>query len=447
MEIDALTQHMQQTLADLGVSQDNNADAEDADEADESPSSLPISLPELIQRMQQMVEVMERNTESYDNLKVHISYAAPDSRDSRSSLWLNDAGRDSVYSGNRGSLVGYHDGFSSSRGSESYGSFRSSESHSGFRGSESYSAGMRGSESYSSGSHGSEVHAREVTPPMSAPGRMSVYGNNKSSSFETPEEEPRQSFAFSEAFKKPSTTHVARQRKSYSKPAPVAPEVHATHSRRRLDIAPLSTPVVANVRPDYTVRWASGDLGISLNNFTSDRRGLQISSLERCASGVAGGIGNARLGDTLVLINKESVDGLPYAQIKDILKKTRRPMLLGFKSNPSSVTSPTSAKRYASNQRTFEEETTAGAAPTHCKDEPSLSNVSTADSSLADSDELEDWLRRQDALHSDLVLLLTETIQRCESLKEENFDQLQLMMQRTLQRRNSTFLRRDSRDF
>ncbi|EQC41154.1 hypothetical protein SDRG_01132 [Saprolegnia diclina VS20] len=415
--IEDLALEMQATLARLGASTEpSNQDEED----DEAPSELAVSLPELIHRMQAMVEVMERQTEMYDVMKVRLSYVPndADSRDSRSSLWLNDAGRDSVYTGNRGSLVGY---FDSSRGSESFHSSRSSESFHSSRGSEPY-------------------YSRHSEKPS----RMPFAPSSSLSSLDTPEEEPRQSFSYSEAFKRPATSVLTRQRKTYQKPAPVTVESLPTQGRRRLDVVTPVAPLLTGANSEYSVRWASGDLGISLNNFSSDRRGLQISSLERCASGVAAGIGNARLGDVLVSINKEVVEHLPYDQIKDVLKKTRRPMQLGFRSNPSSVTSPTSAKRYASSQKTFEEEVGTPSALTTFKDEPSLSMASTVDSEV---DELEDWLRRQDAMHSELVLLLTETIQRCESLKEENFDQLQLMMQRSMKRRNSTFLRRDSRDF
>ncbi|KUF92926.1 Ubiquitin carboxyl-terminal hydrolase 48 [Phytophthora nicotianae] len=45
------------------------------------------------------------------------------------------------------------------------------------------------------------------------------------------------------------------------------------------------------------------------------------------------------------------------------------------------------------------------------------------------SEDVEMWCREQEEMHSDIIVLLTETVMRCEKLQQENLDQLQNLMQ------------------
>ncbi|KAF4044728.1 hypothetical protein GN244_ATG02955 [Phytophthora infestans] len=45
------------------------------------------------------------------------------------------------------------------------------------------------------------------------------------------------------------------------------------------------------------------------------------------------------------------------------------------------------------------------------------------------SEDVEVWCREQEEMHSDIIVLLTETVMRCEKLQQENLDQLQNLMQ------------------
>ncbi|CAI5738080.1 unnamed protein product [Hyaloperonospora brassicae] len=45
------------------------------------------------------------------------------------------------------------------------------------------------------------------------------------------------------------------------------------------------------------------------------------------------------------------------------------------------------------------------------------------------SEDVEMWCREQEEMHSDIIMLLTETVMRCERLQQENLDQLQSLMQ------------------
>uniref|UniRef100_A0AAV1TSB3 PDZ domain-containing protein n=1 Tax=Peronospora matthiolae TaxID=2874970 RepID=A0AAV1TSB3_9STRA len=45
------------------------------------------------------------------------------------------------------------------------------------------------------------------------------------------------------------------------------------------------------------------------------------------------------------------------------------------------------------------------------------------------SEDVETWCREQEEMHSDIIMLLTETVMRCERLQQENLDQLQNLMQ------------------
>ncbi|RLN94780.1 hypothetical protein BBJ28_00006604 [Nothophytophthora sp. Chile5] len=266
---------------------------------------------------------------------------------------------------------------------------------------------------------------------------------------------------------------------------------------------------------DYTVMWVSGECGISLRNFSrkDSKIGAQIAVLQH-ADGVTTGISNCRLGDQLVSVNDDRVDTLRFREIVEKLKTTRRPVSLGFRTNPNVQTSPrasttppnsgfsntTGGSRHnklfsrsgsfrprlslkkkekasspsrpeprqtlseggsrSSSGGFFEEEEsgdTVRETMDHFGYEDSNGNreaarasggrtslnsefASTADratttsvrsSTSTMSDDVEMWCKEQEEMHSGIIVLLTETVMRCEKLQQENMDQLENLMQLT----------------
>lgn len=217
---------------------------------------------------------------------------------------------------------------------------------------------------------------------------------------------------------------------------------------------------------DYTVMWVSGECGISLRNFSTNKIGAQIAVLQQ-ADGVTTGIANCRLGDQLVSVNDDVVDAAPFKDIVQTLKTTRRPITLGFRTNPNVATSPvagpsmrampsrhSSGANRAGSTRAFfppDDESHRSSRGRHQTTPPtSLTRTSsgkaedaaaggfpeerTTDASLRSStstlsDEVESWCKEQEEMHSGLLVLLTETVMRCEKLQQENLDQLQNWMQ------------------
>ncbi|KAG7396601.1 hypothetical protein PHYBOEH_002021 [Phytophthora boehmeriae] len=229
---------------------------------------------------------------------------------------------------------------------------------------------------------------------------------------------------------------------------------------------------------DYTVMWVSGECGISLRNFSrkASKVGAQIAVLQH-ADGVTTGISNCRLGDQLVSINDEKVDTLGFREIVDKLKTTRRPISLGFRTNPSVQTSPRAStsprgfsatggsrssnifSRRSKTKKTppvterhsvcgferkptglFDEDESSDIVHetidhpgydhlTDCStvERPTTTSIRSSTSTLPD--EVEGWCREQEEMHSDIIVLLTETVLRCEKLQQENLDQLQNLMQ------------------
>jgi hypothetical protein len=185
---------------------------------------------------------------------------------------------------------------------------------------------------------------------------------------------------------------------------------------------------------DYSVMWVSGECGISLRNFSSDKVGAQIAVLQH-ADGVTTGIANCRLGDQLVTVNDERVDDLRFRDIVQKLKTTRRPISLGFRTNQNVQTSPRAS---ASGSSSF-----AHTAPvsrgslrqsmgqTFGEDELADRQTTTSSTSSTGtlSDDVELWCKEQEEMHSGLLVLLTETVLRCERLQQEHMDQLQNLMQ------------------
>ncbi|EGZ12490.1 hypothetical protein PHYSODRAFT_518008, partial [Phytophthora sojae] len=239
---------------------------------------------------------------------------------------------------------------------------------------------------------------------------------------------------------------------------------------------------MGRVGPDnYTVMWVSGECGISLRNFSrkDNKVGAQIAVLQH-ADGVTTGISNCRLGDQLVSINDERVDTLKFREIVDKLKTTRRPISLGFRTNANVQTSPRGASsppgsfsnstggsrsssffsrrskkntmaadrhsvggdRYSnsnSNGRVDEDESSdvvheimgqhefGDIGVSQLTRSSSAGAVQSSTSTL--SEDVEVWCREQEEMHSDIIVLLTETAMRCEKLQQENLDQLQNLMQ------------------
>ncbi|KAG7384725.1 hypothetical protein PHYPSEUDO_002254 [Phytophthora pseudosyringae] len=281
------------------------------------------------------------------------------------------------------------------------------------------------------------------------------------------------------------------------------PQPHPTHSMPNL--------AAGRAGPDkYSVMWVSGECGISLRNFSrkDNKVGAQIAVLQH-ADGVTTGISNCRLGDQLVSVNDEQVGQLRFREIVQKLKTTRRPISLGFLTNPNVQTSPRAASSPTASFSSSTGESRSshlfsrgggskqkkrGAAATSAAERHSVSGGShhktnglfdddessdivhetidhpgygdltgaplpisrsiSADavgarSSIGDaavtadrittmslqsststlSEDIEMWCREQEEMHSDIIVLLTETVMRCEKLQQENMDQLQNLMQ------------------
>ncbi|TDH71537.1 hypothetical protein CCR75_001088 [Bremia lactucae] len=231
----------------------------------------------------------------------------------------------------------------------------------------------------------------------------------------------------------------------------------------------------------YKVMWVSGECGISLHNYskTETKAGAQIAVLQH-ADGVTTGINKCRLGDHLITINDNRVDHLLFNEILTKLKTTQRPIALGFQTNQNVLTSPRGASspkgtwsefspprskkalrkfssfteaRYgdiddltreslheASDFPRFEDVTklplrltksfSADVASTRhfCQDGVRNRTTSVVSSCVL-SNGVKAWCKEQEEMHSDIIVLLTETIVRCEKLQQENLDQLQNLMQ------------------
>ncbi|KAJ0410166.1 hypothetical protein ATCC90586_008444 [Pythium insidiosum] len=200
-------------------------------------------------------------------------------------------------------------------------------------------------------------------------------------------------------------------------------------------------PAAPRTISDYTVMWVSGECGISLRNFSSNKIGAQIAVLQQ-ADGVTTGISNCRLGDQLVTVNDDRVEDMRFRDIVQKLKTTRRPITLGFRTNQNVQTSPRATGRLAALQRASTRASSArGFFPpeddmrgTESSDKYDLpvdrmtqSSIRSSTSTI--SDEIEVWCKEQEEMHSDIIVLLTETVMRCEKLQQENLDQLQNLMQ------------------
>lgn len=201
-------------------------------------------------------------------------------------------------------------------------------------------------------------------------------------------------------------------------------------------------PVVRDV--DYSVIWVSGECGISLRNFSANKIGAQIAVLQQ-ADGVTTGISNCRLGDQLMTVNEDPVLDVRFKEIVEKLKTMRRPIKLGFRTNQNVATSPTASSAPSSSRsrvsrahpslsnHRFSQSSQRQSGVFFPEDEDAQGDrgtMTSVRSSLASnlSDEVEGWCREQEEMHSDIIVLLTETVLRCEKLQQENMDQLQNWM-------------------
>ncbi|CEG44405.1 uncharacterized protein PHALS_00773 [Plasmopara halstedii] len=161
------------------------------------------------------------------------------------------------------------------------------------------------------------------------------------------------------------------------------------------------------------------------------------------------------------------------------LRTTQRPISLGFRTNQNMQTSPKAASSPSSgfnkngwskfsgskknkqsppstrhsvsrdcDSHFFNSESTSGVheildlsdygdvtnAPQHFP----ISTGTMVQSSASDmtkftlSDDVERWCKEQEEMHCDIIVILTETVLRCEKLQQENLDQLQNLMQLSL---------------
>ncbi|KAI9988415.1 hypothetical protein PInf_021818 [Phytophthora infestans] len=235
-----------------------------------------------------------------------------------------------------------------------------------------------------------------------------------------------------------------------------------------------------------------GECGISLRNFSrkDNKVGAQIAVLQH-ADGVTTGISNCRLGDELVSINDERIVDKLKTTRRPISLGFRTNQ--NVQTSPRSASSPTGStsrpshffsrgssrsKNKASPSPADRHSVSGGSHPTtsgffdddessdivhETIDHPgygdltsvpvSISRSTSADSVLRSStgdatatvdrstttslqsststlsEDVEVWCREQEEMHSDIIVLLTETVMRCEKLQQENLDQLQNLMQ------------------
>lgn len=207
-----------------------------------------------------------------------------------------------------------------------------------------------------------------------------------------------------------------------------APQYYQSHPGR----PEFRRPALARHGADYTVMWVSGECGISLRNFSKDKIGAQVAVLQQ-AEGVTTGIANCRLGDQLVTVNDDPVEATAFSDIVQKLKTTRRPISLGFRTNQNMATSPVAGPRLArvvgaARNSNGSSGSTRSFFPSEDDSRPVLqssSSVGLDERASTLSDEMESWCKEQEEMHSDIIVLLTETVLRCEKLQQENLDQLQ----------------------
>lgn len=224
------------------------------------------------------------------------------------------------------------------------------------------------------------------------------------------------------------------------------PLISRQSSRRAQQLQKLPRPsvrvplVVRNV--DYTVMWVSGECGISLRTFATNKTGAQVAVLQQ-ADGVTTGIANCRLGDHLVTVNDEYVGEMRFKEIVQKLKTTRRPITLGFRTNPNIHTSPTASSGLAhptyresesQGRRSFYPDEEVSNRTTRGMSDPDRvslmdyamvdrkTNGSVSSSASTVLEEMEVWCREQEDLHKHIIVLLTETVTRCESIQQEYLD-------------------------
>ncbi|EQC41712.1 hypothetical protein SDRG_01669 [Saprolegnia diclina VS20] len=162
---------------------------------------------------------------------------------------------------------------------------------------------------------------------------------------------------------------------------------------------------------DYYVIWKRGELGIRLKQSTTQAKtgGCRIERITQ-GKGVATGIMMARLGDLLVSVNNETVEKSPFSRIVQLIQQAPKPVQLGFRT-PTKLDDD--VKRLEADRRTSSEWTrasTLGMPP---------SSLSSGFEPVSNDRSLDEWSETQASVHNEALMLLTDTLARCELLRDE----------------------------
>ncbi|CAK4627072.1 hypothetical protein LEN26_019908 [Aphanomyces euteiches] len=139
-------------------------------------------------------------------------------------------------------------------------------------------------------------------------------------------------------------------------------------------VSPPSAPTPSrDSRERYVVKWKQGDVGI---RFYNSSMGCRVEKLSQ-GHGITTGIMNCRLGDVLVSINGQNVERLSVRGVMEMLMSLRKPVDLAFQ--PDEATAALDSER------------------------------------RADDEEASAWCHSQHEIHDQVLLLIQDTIARCES--------------------------------
>ncbi|OQS04252.1 hypothetical protein THRCLA_20932 [Thraustotheca clavata] len=172
---------------------------------------------------------------------------------------------------------------------------------------------------------------------------------------------------------------------------------------------------------DYFVIWKKGELGIRLKQSSIQVKtgGCRVERITQ-GRGVAIGITMVRLGDLLVVVNGENVEHLPFGKIVKLIQTASKPVRLGFRTptkieddhKPQQRLSDRNSTEWsrASNSTEWTRASTLGSRPSSLSGgfEPASQNRS-----------IDEWSEIQANVHNEVVMLLSDTLARCELLKQE----------------------------
>ncbi|OQR91094.1 hypothetical protein ACHHYP_04996 [Achlya hypogyna] len=161
---------------------------------------------------------------------------------------------------------------------------------------------------------------------------------------------------------------------------------------------------------DYYVLWKRGELGIRLKQSGAQAKtgGCRIERITQ-GKGVAAGIMLARLGDLLVSVNNENVEKYPFSRIVQLIQASPKPVQLGFRT-------PTKLDDDAKGHRPSERGSTEWTRASTIMTRPS--SLSTYEPQSTDRS-LDEWTETQANVHNEALMLLTDTLARCELLRDE----------------------------